>query len=203
MKIIVVRHGQTGYNKDRRYMGHLDVGLSKDGQEQARRLAERLAGEKIHFIYSSDLERAKQTLGHITTKHGNVPVHFDPQLRERKLGAFEGKLRSEVDWDSVPGNHLAKKPPGGESLSDMKGRVNRFLKHLKDRHRGETVLLVTHGGTIRVINHLLMRESLVESFERYKIKNTAVCIYDMTDKKPRIICFNDASHLDGAQALSE
>jgi broad specificity phosphatase PhoE len=195
MKLIVVRHGETPYNKSGRLMGHLNVGLSGLGKQQAKKVSERLAQEPINFIYCSDLDRCIQTLEHIREKFPNLPVHFEQSLRERNLGVFEGKAKSEVDFDSLPGTLLTRRPPKGEALSDVKNRVKKFLNHLETKHVGESVLLVTHGGIICMLHHLLSRDSLEEIFANHDIGNTALSMYEVTGRKPIVHVFNDTSHL--------
>jgi probable phosphoglycerate mutase len=196
MIIIAVRHGLTEFNKDGRLMGGAsDFGLNREGKEQARKLGDRLAAEQINFIYSSDLIRCLQTLEPFRQMNSHLPIKHDAQLRERDFGSYEGVMRDELDMDSITRKSLTARPPGGESLTDMKHRVNRFMKHLKDRHKGETVLLVTHGGVMRMMHHLFTRESLQESYDKFAIQNTAVCIYDLSERKPKVLVFNDISHL--------
>ncbi|MBX4187655.1 MAG: histidine phosphatase family protein [Candidatus Doudnabacteria bacterium] len=203
MKLVIVRHGETAYNKAERYMGHLDIGLNKIGKEQVRKLAARLAKEKFDYIYSSDLSRSVQTLDAVRPHFVNVPVILDDKLRERKLGVFEGLYKNQATWDSIPGNPLTRKPSKGESLSEMRDRINKFLKHLRDRHLGENILILTHGGVMRIMHHLFTRESLLDSFNRYRFENTAICIYDLSLQKPQVICFNDIAHLGSGSTLGE
>src|SRR6185437_6606991 len=87
--LLLVRHGETDWNAERRYQGHADVPLNDRGVEQARELAEQLAGERIDAIYSSDLSRAHATAEIVGERLG-VPVVTDPDLREIDVGAVEG-----------------------------------------------------------------------------------------------------------------
>ncbi len=99
-KWLIVRHGETEWNAQGRIQGHTDVGLSEQGQQQARLVAQRLAGETIDLAYSSDLSRAKET-AEIILDGREVPFHTTPRLRERYYGVFEG-LPAEERNDRYP-----------------------------------------------------------------------------------------------------
>src|SRR5438876_10058993 len=94
-RIYLVRHGETVWNRDGRMQGHTDVSLSPVGEEQARRLAERLAGEKIDAVWSSDLCRASLTAEMLAAPHA-LTVRISPLLRESMLGNWEGKTEAEI-----------------------------------------------------------------------------------------------------------
>src|SRR5438477_1126143 len=94
-RIYLVRHGETVWNRDGRMQGHTDVSLSPVGEEQARRLADRLASEQIEAVWSSDLCRASATADILAAPHG-LTVRISPLLRESMLGLWEGKTEAEI-----------------------------------------------------------------------------------------------------------
>ena len=145
-RIILVRHGETDWNRERRWQGHSDRPLNELGREQAAGLAERIGAEPISAVYSSDLMRAHETARLLADRLG-LEVTAVPDLRERRFGSWEG-LRDEEVERRFPGAHG---PPDGETREEMSRRVLRSLRAIADTHPGQTVLVVSHGGPIRAI----------------------------------------------------
>ncbi len=153
-ELILVRHGET-LLKDA-LLGRTDAPLSIQGRETINNVANRLAGERLCAIYSSDLRRACQSAEIIA--HGrNLPIVEVPALREMNMGKWDGRsfgeiMQSEPEalgrfWSDVEN----QRAPAGESLSDLKGRVLPCLKEIVKRHVGERICVVAHGGVNRVI----------------------------------------------------
>ncbi len=145
-RILLVRHGETDWNADRRWQGHTDTTLNERGREQARALAAALDGKRVHAVYSSDLVRAHETARILARRFG-LDVTAVPGLRERRFGSFEG-LRDEEVVDRFPGLHTA---PDAETREEMAARVWEALDAIARAHRDETVIVVAHGGPIRAI----------------------------------------------------
>lgn len=143
-RIILVRHGETDWNLERRWQGHADRPLNETGREQARELAHELAGREIAAIYSSDLMRAHETARILAGGLG-LDVTAVPDLRERRFGSWEG-LRDEDVEHRFPGAHG---PPDGETREEMTTRVLDSLRRICATHPDDTVLVVSHGGPIR------------------------------------------------------
>ncbi|ACO46583.1 putative Phosphoglycerate mutase (PGAM)(Phosphoglycerate phosphomutase)(Phosphoglyceromutase) [Deinococcus deserti VCD115] len=150
-QLILVRHGQTAHNLERRMQGHIDALLDDTGHEQARKLAQHLKalGVRDPLIHSSDLQRAAATAEALHTVLGGS-LHRSPDLREIGLGEWEGQLYAEIEtahpelygrfWDGDPDCCA----PGGETPQQCGDRV---LRHL-ERHwpaAGQTVIVVSHG----------------------------------------------------------
>lgn len=154
--LLLVRHGETDWNREGRWQGHSDTHLNDSGREQAARLAAELDG--IDVVYSSDLARARETAD-ILAAPLEHPVHLDARLRERSFGSWEGKTASEIEAE-FPGEHarwLAGEGPGAqdaEPFADFEARVQGFVEEVLRHHSDETVLVVAHGGSIRVIHAL-------------------------------------------------
>ena len=197
MKLILVRHGETDSNVQEIVQGQLPVPLNSRGFEQAKKVGLRLKTEKIDVIYSSDLKRAKQTAAEIARFH-KIPLIYSVLLRERKFGRLEGmpseeykKLRAS---SGIP-RHLYR-PPGGESYSDVSKRVRGFLSMIKKRHENENVLLVSHGGVLRIFVALLTKKPLKEVFDIEAHKNTAVSVIELRrGSPPKIHYLNSTEHL--------
>jgi broad specificity phosphatase PhoE len=153
--LLLVRHGETDWNRDGRWQGHSDTHLNDLGRKQAARLAAELDG--VDVVYSSDLARARET-AEILAARLELPVQVDPRLRERSFGTWEGKTGPEIEADFA-GAHarwLAGGPGAddAEPFDDFAARVQAFLGEVVERHPDETVLVVAHGGSIRVIHAL-------------------------------------------------
>ena len=143
-RIILARHGETDWNRERRWQGHSDRPLTDTGRQQAHALATQLAAEPIDAVYSSDLIRAHET-ARIVAEQLGVDVVTVPGLRERRFGSWEGLQDVEVER-RFPGVHG---PPDGETREEMARRVLDSLDAIAATHRGRTVLVVSHGGPIR------------------------------------------------------
>lgn len=153
-RLILVRHGVTEWNRERRFQGQIDTPLSGEGLEQAALVARRLSREPIAAVYSSDLLRAWQTAEPIARGLG-LPLQAEPGLRERAYGDFEGRTFDEIKQDFADAYRRwrAREPdfelPGsGESLRDFHGRVERTVQSIAFRHPGQAIVLVTHGGVL-------------------------------------------------------
>ena len=150
--ILLARHGETDWNSERRWQGHADRPLNEVGREQARELAETLADRAIDVVYSSDLLRAHET-ALIVGKRLGLPVSVDAGLREVDVGDWSGRVHSEIEGLDPDGYRRwregGKGWAGGESYEEMGERVVAAVLRLASRHPGETVLIVTHGGSIR------------------------------------------------------
>jgi probable phosphoglycerate mutase len=150
--ILLARHGETDWNSERRWQGHADQPLNEVGREQARELAETLAGRSIDVVYSSDLVRAHETALIVAERLG-LPVEGDAGLREVDVGDWSGRLVAEIEAADPEAFQLwrqgRKAWNGGESYEEMGERVVGAVLRLAARHPGQTVLIVTHGGSIR------------------------------------------------------
>lgn len=154
-QLVLVRHGVTAWNRDKRFQGQIDTPLSDEGHLQARLAGRRLAREPVAAVYSSDLARARDTAAAIATALGQ-PVHDAPGLRERAYGVFEGRTHDEIKHDLA--DHYARwsardpdyAVPGGETLRALQARVLDEMTTIARRHVGQTAVLVTHGGVLDV-----------------------------------------------------
>lgn len=169
-RFLLIRHGQTQWNLDHRVQGHLDVPLNSTGILQARQLGEKLfikqQTNKVAALYSSDLERAAATAREIGNKLGKE-IFFDASLRELHCGKAQGLTRDEQEqlygqlrrsFDrAYPHETRWDHPewPGGESKNQLLARVYPFLANIAKKHRGQSVIIVTHSTVIRtLIAHL-------------------------------------------------
>ena len=177
-EIILIRHGETEWNSQKRMQGHSNSDLSSVGQAQIQALGQWMKNVPFDLIYSSDTPRAKQTAEAITQFSGHE-LQFDQRLREKNLGVFEG-LTSEEARERHPEVFRLFKTAGskyvideGESTQQLQDRALEIVNEIRIKHPEERVLLVTHGGFIRVV----MKHSLGLSLEtptRFLIRNTGV-----------------------------
>jgi probable phosphoglycerate mutase len=155
-ELILLRHGETDWNRELRFQGHVDVALNAIGLEQARRLARRLAGEMAHGLYASDLLRARQT-AHPVARQLDLASVTDPALREQSFGLVDGmkvddiKVQHPQAWEGWLRFHEDFCMPEGESTRQFHARVMDAVYRLVAAHPGETVVVVTHGGVLDMI----------------------------------------------------
>lgn len=153
--IILVRHGETDWNREHRFQGHADPPLNERGRAQANALAEQLAGESFATAYSSPLRRALETAGILA---GRLGVHFEPRdrLKEVDVGSWTGLTTTDVEERFPDGfRHWSVTRAGGwtdgETYEALGARVMSELLELAELNAGEHILAVTHGGAIRSV----------------------------------------------------
>jgi broad specificity phosphatase PhoE len=136
--LLLVRHGETDWNAEGRLQGHTDRPLNERGRSQAKELAERLAGEGADAIYASDLTRAKETAEIVGARLG-LTVVIDADLREKNWGS----------WEGLTGDERVRVEFEGESTKEHRDRMVRAVQRIAERHPGQRVIVVTHGGSLR------------------------------------------------------
>jgi len=177
-EIILIRHGETEWNSQQRMQGHSNSDLSSVGQAQIQALGQWMKNVPFDHIYSSDSLRAKHTAEAITQFSGHK-LKIDLRLREKNLGVFEG-LTSEEARERHPEVFRLFKTAGskyvideGESTQQLQDRALEIVDEIRIKHPEERVLLVTHGGFIRVVMKYSLGLSL-ETPTRFLIRNTGV-----------------------------
>ncbi len=198
-RILLARHGESLYNRDGIIQGQRDVDLSETGLAQARRLAERLQDEDIDAIYCSDLQRARKTAEFVASYHDATPQPL-PALRERSWGELEDASRDEFAQalDAHDGGRKTFAPGDAETFDDVWDRTLPALNRFRTDHRGETVVVVAHGGVNRT---LLMAALGTDSGHGHRIHqdNTGLneLVYD--DRRGwQVRRVNDTHHLGDA-----
>lgn len=156
LTLLLVRHGQTAWNRAQRFQGQSDVPLDETGMAQIEKVARRLSQEMLDAIYTSDLSRAQMTARAIAANH-TCPVIIDPRLRELSFGEWEGLTYTEIasrfpdqlkSWEQDP---FRNAPPGGETVSHLADRVDAVLRDLRARHAMQTVVIAAHGGPLQTL----------------------------------------------------
>lgn len=200
-RLLLVRHGESTWNQERRVQGQLDPTLSELGRRQARALADRLRGRRLAAFYSSDLRRAWQTAELVAEAVGAAPVPL-PGLREIALGAWEGKTREDLmaefpaEWEA-----WARRPswdivPGGEGAGSFEARVLATLAEVqRDLARGD-VLCLTHGGVIQVaLGSVVVPGRGSDGLFPFLIENCSVTVLQRTGVRTVVTAVNDTCHL--------
>ena len=155
-ELILIRHGETDWNRELRFQGHVDVPLNAVGLEQAQRLAGRLASEPAHGVYASDLLRTQQTAQPLSQQLG-LPVLPEMALREQSFGRVDGmrvddiKAQHPEAWAGWLRFHEDFCMPGGETTRQFHARVMAAVGRIAADHRHETLVVVTHGGVLDMV----------------------------------------------------
>jgi probable phosphoglycerate mutase len=206
-RIIAIRHGETAWNVDTRIQGQLDIGLNVTGHWQARRLARALVDEPIAAIYSSNLARAWDTAREISRVAGLTPQAHEG-LRERGFGVFQGKTFTEIEaaWPEQALRWRKRDPhwtpQGGESLTTLRQRVTRAATELAQRHHGEQIVLVAHGGVMDVLYRAATGQDL-QAPRTWNLGNATINRLLWTPDGLTLVGWADAQHLQNDEALDE
>ena len=196
-RVLLVRHGETDYNLQGRWQGTRDTQLNETGRKQAQALARYLANTRLDAIYSSDLRRAWDTAQAIAAVH-KMQVISQPGLREIALGIFEGLTREEIleqhpeagagyfgdDWSFVV--------PQGESKLQHQQRMVATWERLLASAEGETIMLVSHGGSIK---RLLIELFADQAARLGRVHNTSVTTVARDGDGWRLVEFAVRPHL--------
>jgi len=153
--VLLVRHGETDWNAERRFQGHADRPLNARGRAQAQALAARLERVRLAAVYASTLLRARETAEIVARPHG-LPVRTRPDLREVDVGSWSGLTTAEAETRDPEGFLRWRREgrPGwtdGETYEQMRDRALGAVLEIGGAHAAETALVVAHGGTIRAL----------------------------------------------------
>jgi len=196
-KLMLIRHGETDYTKEGRYCGLQNIPLNARGIEQVHKLSQALRKAKVDEIYSSDLSRCAKTAGIIFKNRG---IHKRRGLREIDFGKLSGKNHVDVKhlypdlyrrWLTDP---KSARMPKGETLIGFAKRVERCFKDITKISKNKIVVLVTHGGPIRVVLLHVLKMGL-DKFWELEQDTAALNIISFESRTPRVIKMNDTSHL--------
>ena len=206
-QFILVRHGETYWNREGRIQGHLDSPLNAQGIAQARMLAARLRNEPFDVLVSSDLGRARSTAAIIALQTGHV-VNADARLRERHYGIFQGTTRGEAEaahpdvYARYRNENVAHAIPGGESTEECFLRNQACLVELAARHAGKRVVAVAHGGVLDGLYRHVMRLPHVGA-RAFTIVNASLNWFSYEDGEWRLDRWGDAAHLGVSDSLDD
>lgn len=200
--LIAIRHGETEWNSEGRFQGHLNSALNDAGLAQARALGERLAAERFDLLLCSDLGRALQTASAIALRSGHE-IAVDPRLRERRMGIFQGLTPAEVQ-ERHPEEYArfaSRDPdyaiPQGESMRQLFDRCVTCFTELAERHAGRTLVAVTHGGVLAMLYRHAMAMPL-DAPRDFHLHNAGVNRFRHQGGAWTIQDWGDIAHLEHA-----
>jgi phosphoserine phosphatase len=208
MRLVLVRHGESEWNRIGRYQGQADAPLSELGLRQADALANRLRHEEIDAIYTSPLQRARRTADAIARFHPSVPFAEERALLEIHHGEWQGLLAAEVrerypdlleEWRTYP---TRCQMPGGESFSNILKRTLNLREQLCRQHGEGTVLVSTHDVVVKI----LIADALgmhMDRINRLWITNASISVIEYTESLPFLVSLSEACHLGHLETVRE
>ncbi len=202
-EVLLIRHGETDWNRQHLFQGQEDISLNQAGLIQANKLANFFLNwqdHKYHAIYSSDLARAMETAKPLAKKL-NLEISLKSGLRELHFGDWQGYSFLDIKekhpttfkrWQDDP---FAVSPPQGEELEDFFKRITETMRSLIAKHQGERIIIITHGGVIRAwLTHLFAMPK--EKFWRLEVDNTSLSRVKLYDEQPIFSLLNFKAHLE-------
>jgi len=199
VRLYLIRHGRTRWNKEEVFRGTADVPLDEMGRREAEKVAEALCGRGIEVVYSSPLSRAKETAEAIAARCG-APLHIMEELRDLDFGEWQGLSRLEVQerypdlyflWEREPHRVVF---PGGEDLDAVRKRATGALERIKEAHPHQGVALVSHRVVLKVLTCFLL--GLDNSHFWHILQDTAAISCFRFDGTKWIVQYlNDTCHL--------
>lgn len=202
-EILLIRHGETAWNAKRRLQGHLDIPLNEEGERQAAALGRALRDESLDAVFSSDLQRARQTAEAIALPRG-MRVQLDRGLRERCYGAFEGMLYGEISqrypdaYKAWQARDIDARFPEGvhvaETLREFSQRVVAAITRIVMENTYRRVAMVAHGGVLECAYRAA--QGLGFSHARdFDIFNASVNRFTWDGAALKIVHWGDVAHL--------
>ncbi len=200
--LVLIRHGQTEWNREQRIQGNGDSPLTDLGRAQAAAAAAALLRFDFDALYTSDSGRALQTATPIMAS-SELAATPEPRLRERHYGLFEGKTRQDIrrEFPAIYDAYQQRDPgfvaPEGESSAALQARAVEACTEIALRHSGGTVAIVSHGGTIQAIARYVLNVPLDLQW-RVRLENCGLTIVRYNDAFPDrwwLITLNEVAHL--------
>ncbi|EJO21412.1 putative alpha-ribazole phosphatase [Selenomonas sp. FOBRC6] len=199
-EIIIIRHGETEWNKTGRFQGHSDVPLSAEGRAQAAALGKNLVVDHVDAIYASDLTRAMETAAPLAQRFG-LEVISDPLLRELNFGSWEGRNFNDVNAENPNAmKNFYTDPeqadiPESEPFPEFQRRVAGRVREIVAQERGKRIVIVSHGASIRILFADILSMP-IRSIWHVSQLNTAVNKIRFEDDGFAVVTLmNDTSHL--------
>ncbi|HEV7813466.1 MAG TPA: histidine phosphatase family protein [Janthinobacterium sp.] len=208
--ILLIRHGETVSNAERRLQGHIDSALNEQGRRQAAALGLALAGAPLAAVIASDLQRARDTALAVAAPHG-LTVQADEQLRERCYGVFEGMLHADIavrypddyaDWQARHADALM--PPGervAESFRQFYQRSLAAILRWAAEYPGRTIAVVAHGGVLECAYRAALALQLAGARD-FEVKNASLNRFSAVDGELTLLDWGNVAHL-AAPAVDE
>lgn len=203
MKLILVRHGETQWNRENRVVGFADIGLNDEGRKQVKRLALALKEERVDAIYASPLSRAWETAQEVARYH-DEEVKADDAFKEMDAGELDGLTYEDMrdrygelikQWLSEPASVIM---PGGESLANVQERAWLAVEKIREKHPDDVVMVVSHNFVILCIICKALGLDLSQ-FRRLRPHVASISILNIGRRGMSLVLFNDTCHLEGEE----
>jgi broad specificity phosphatase PhoE len=199
--LYITRHGETEWNTEKRMQGWLDSNLTENGIKNAISLGERLKETELTAIYSSSSGRTKATTNLIRGER-DIPVIYDENLREIKLGQWEGKTHTSIremypsEYESFWNAPHLFKAVGGETFEETRARAIQVLNRIKSENKSGNILIVTHSVVIKCLYSFFKNSPIETLWDPPYIHDTSLTIIEMNEKGFKIVLEGDISHLE-------
>ena len=193
--VFLIRHGVTDWHREQRVLGQRDVALNADGINQSQAAATALAGVPVGEVLASPLVRAVQTAEIIAGQYG-IEVARDPRLTDFRVGKWEGMSYDEIarspDYQRFLANPLSEAIPGGEDMKQIRERsVAAVEQALEDAPQGESVVIVSHAGIVRVLLSYYLGSNPA-NYHRLRVSPGSVSVlsFEKDRELPRVLAVN-------------
>ena len=208
MRLIIIRHGESEWNRIGRYQGQADAPLSELGVRQANALSMRLRTEPIDAIFTSPLQRARRTAEAVAQFHAATPFNIEPALMEIDHGDWQGLMTEDViarfgdglqEWRQHP---TRAQMPNGESFSNILKRVLDLKERLAREYSERNVLVSTHDVVVKI----LVADALgmdMDRINRIWVTNASISVIEYGEGMPYLVSLSEASHLGRLETARE
>jgi broad specificity phosphatase PhoE len=199
--LYITRHGETEWNREKRMQGWLDSNLTENGVKNAVCLGERLKETELTAIFSSPSGRTKATTRLIRGER-DIPVIYDENLREIKLGQWEGKTHSSIkemyhtEFESYWNKPHQFATVGGERFEETRARAIQVLDRIKREYKSGNILIVTHSVVIKCLYSFFKNSSIETLWDPPYIHGTSLTIVEMSEDGYKLVLEGDTTHLE-------
>lgn len=198
-RFLLVRHGQTSWNVERRLQGATDIQLSPVGQTQAVKLAERLKSETIHKMYSSPLSRAHETAKAIAAHHPHLSIELEPALAELGMGFMEGKIIEDIHaeyGEAFWTDDVERARLGLDLIAPVVTSLRSWISELSQTHEDKTVLFSSHGGKLmRMLDAFELSPAERKRIKNKHLGNCTLTIVESEGGFHRLALYASGTHL--------
>jgi broad specificity phosphatase PhoE len=204
--LYITRHGETEWNREKRMQGWLDSNLTENGIKNALALGERLKETELTAIYSSSSGRTRATTSLIRGER-DIPVIYDENLREIKLGQWEGKTHSSIkelyqtEFESFWNTPHLFTTVGGETFEETRARVIQVLNRIKREYESGNILIVTHSVAIKCLYSFFKNSPIETLWDPPYIHDTSLTIVEMNENGFKLVLEGDISHLESVNFI--
>jgi broad specificity phosphatase PhoE len=199
LKMFLIRHGLTEWNKLNRFQGSSDISLCGEGIEQAMKISNKLKDFNFEAIYSSDLSRAYETAQYVARPHG-IEIEKVPEFREIHFGEWEGLTKEEIielkefdfiKWKASPHN---TEFPGEGNFEEVRRRIEIGTRKILDTNKKGNIVIVSHGGSLKILIMSLLGIDM-NAYNKFWLGNTSLSIIEIRKDRIMLNSLNDMNHL--------